>query len=215
MITIPIFLTLYAGFTHAFETDHLLAVSNMVTTRNRLNKAMKDGIFWGLGHTSTILVIGCIFLVIKFRIAETWFSYFEAGVGLMLLSLGVYRLLKWYRSRSALSIHQHNHSLHSHGGKVHSHLPAYLIGLVHGLAGSGALMLIVLSKTHSTGSSILYLAIFGIGSVGGMMLAAALFSLPFSKKYLQHTLVQGLLILVSSALCIIYGFFIIKENLSV
>jgi cytochrome c biogenesis protein CcdA len=210
---ITVFLTLYAGFTHAFETDHLLAVSNMVTTRSRLNKAMKDGIFWGLGHTSTILIVGCIFLIIKFQIATIWFSYFEATVGLMLVSLGLYRLLKWYKKKPTVSSHYHDGHIHNYAGEQQSHLPAYLIGLVHGLAGSGALMLVVLSKTQSTESSLLYLALFGAGSVAGMMLAAALFSLPFSKKYLQHNSVQALLILVSSALCIAYGFFIVKENL--
>lgn len=213
MINIPILLTLYAGFTHAFETDHLLAVSNMVTNRSRLQKAMKDGIFWGLGHTSTILIVGCIFLIIKFQIEAVWFSCFEAAVGFMLIFLGLYRFLKWYKNKPPVFAHYHDGKFHSHTSEIQSHLPSYFIGLVHGLAGSGALMLIVLSKANSTLSSLLYLVLFGIGSIAGMMLAAALFSLPFTKKYLQHTTIQGLLIMISSALCIVYGLFVVKENL--
>ena len=212
MLNIPVFLTLYAGFTHAFETDHLLAVSNMVTARSRLNKAMKDGIFWGLGHTSTILFTGCIFLLLKWSITAAWFAYMEAAVGLMLLLLGVYRLVKWYR-RPAMSIYPPINHSHQPVNEPASHLPAYLVGLVHGLAGSGALMLIVLSKSQSTTVSLVYLALFGIGSVAGMMLAAAFFSLPFSKKYVQHRLVQAFLVIISSVLCIGYGCYIMKEHL--
>lgn len=212
MLTIPVSLTLYAGFTHAFETDHLLAVSNMVTTRSRLIKAMKDGIFWGLGHTSTILLTGCIFLMMKISINAAWFAYVEAAVGLMLLLLGMYRLVKWYK-RQALSTYPPIDPPHEPSTEHASHLPAYLVGLVHGLAGSGALMLIVLNKSQSTAAGLAYLALFGIGSVAGMMLAATLCSLPFSKRYLQHNLVQALLIIISSVLCIGYGVYIMKENL--
>lgn len=225
MLNIPFILSLYAGFTHAFETDHLLAMSNMVTARNKFSKAVKDGMFWGLGHTSTILIVGIVFLLIKYRIDAHTFSYFEAAVGVMLIGLGAYRLYKWYKNKKpVLHTHLHTHGnghshKHTHLHTVtnqehqHSHLPAYLVGTVHGLAGSGALMLIVLSKSSSPESGLLYLLLFGAGSVAGMMLVAGAFSLPFSKKILQHQLLQTTLILVSSVLCIGYGAMVIKENL--
>ena len=61
MMSFPLIITLYAGFTHAFETDHLLAVSNIVTRRTSIKMSLKDGIAWGLGHTTTILIVAFCF----------------------------------------------------------------------------------------------------------------------------------------------------------
>jgi hypothetical protein len=206
MINIPFILTLYAGFTHAFETDHLLAVSNIVTNRNRTIKALKDGFYWGLGHSSTILIMGGLVLLMKFNIEASTFRFFEAIVGLLLIVLGSYRIIQWYR-RKGSPTPQHIHK----DGTTHnsSHLPAFLIGLVHGLAGSGALLLIVMGKSISVESGLVYLLLFGIGSVSGMILAAG----TFSKKILASAGFQTLLIFISSLLCIIYGSLVVAENL--
>ncbi|MBY0349064.1 MAG: hypothetical protein K2W79_12465 [Hydrotalea flava] len=216
-----ILLTLYAGFTHAFETDHILAVSNMVTIRNKTFKAIKDGMYWGFGHTSTILLIGIIFLLLKFKIAPATFKYFEAAVGVMLVVLGIYRIYQWYtKEEPVLHTHPNGHA-HSHTHihtvtkttKEHSCWPAYLIGLIHGLAGSGALILIVLGNSQTITNGLIYLLLFGLGSVGGMMIAAGAFSLPFSKKIISNNMLQTVLIFASALLCIGYGAMVIKENL--
>jgi high-affinity nickel permease len=223
MINIPFFLTLYAGFTHAFEVDHILAVSNMITNRNKTIKAIKDGMFWGFGHTSTILFVGIIFLILKFEITPEIFKYFEAAVGCMLTGLGVYRIYKWYSTKSANSKsyqqilsneheHPHKHTTNN-TTKKYTHLPAYFIGLVHGLAGSGSLILIVLSKSQSVANGLLYLLLFGLGSVIGMMLAAGAFNMPFSKKIFANKILQNVLISLSAVLCIGYGIVVIKQNL--
>lgn len=209
MISIPIILTLYSGFTHAFETDHILAVSNIVTNRNKSSKALKDGLYWGLGHSFTILMMGALVLLMKFNITESVFRYFEAVVGLVLVSLGTYRIIQWYRRRSSVvTIHIHS------DGSVHngSHLPAFLIGLFHGLAGSGALILLVMSKSTTITNGMIYLLLFGMGSVTGMILAAGTFSLPFNKKILGSSIFQMVLIFISSILCITYGSMVIIEN---
>ena len=109
MISWSLILILYAGFIHAFETDHLLAVSGIVTNRKKATIAIKDGMYWGLGHTSTIFLIGIIFLVIKMQINQEYFSYFEAGVGVMLISIGMYRIAKWYENKR--TTHHHGFSL--------------------------------------------------------------------------------------------------------
>ena len=145
---LQLFLTIYAGFTHAFETDHLLAVSNIVTNRNQIKLAVKDGIFWGLGHTSTILLIGVLIIVMKKNISTDTFHYFEAAVGAVLITLALYRLWKlWKRQEYNKSPTHHIHSngtIHTHG-----HQLAYSVGLVHGLAGSGGLVVLVLSQIKS------------------------------------------------------------------
>jgi high-affinity nickel permease len=102
MISIPFFLTLYAGFTHAFETDHILAVSNIVSNRKNIKLSLKDGAFWGFGHTSTIVFIGIIMLLLKVNISDQTFQYFESAVGLMLIILGVFRLSKIIKEKKKL-----------------------------------------------------------------------------------------------------------------
>lgn len=216
MISI-IILTLYTGFIHAFESDHLLAVSNMVSNRNKIQLAIKDGMFWGLGHTSTILAIGIIFLSLKFNVNKQIFDYFEVGVGFMLIFLGVNRIKKWNQNRIIISntlIHTHNDGTsHSHNIAIEkNHLPAYIIGLIHGLAGSGALILIIMSKSNSTFYGLLYLTLFGLGSVLGMILASSIFSMPFSQKLFKKNHFQALLVFSSAILCIVYGCIIIKEK---
>jgi high-affinity nickel permease len=79
--TFPLFFAAVVGFSHAFEADHLVAVSNIVTKRDKIKLAIKDGIYWGLGHTSTIFLIGLLMIVGKVTVFNGYFGYFEAVVG--------------------------------------------------------------------------------------------------------------------------------------
>lgn len=198
----PLLFAAIVGFGHAFEADHLVAVSSIVTKRGKLALAVKDGIYWGLGHTSTIVLIGLIIIVGKATFLDGAFGYFEAVVGLMLVLLGIFRLYQ-YRN------HQHQDSSHTSG----NHHLAYGVGLVHGLAGSGAMVLLVMADIQNEFSSMLYLAIFGIGSAIGMLVAAGLFSLPFSQRITANKKMQVALILLSSLLCIGYGSYVMISHL--
>jgi len=221
MFPFSLLLTIYAGFAHAFETDHLLAVSNIVSQRNSTFKSVKDGIFWGLGHTSTILLTGVTMLLLKVQLNPAYFHYLEAGVGLMLVLLGLYRLfkLKGFLSAATVETHAHPHTAAAqmvavtNTGLKKLHLVSYGVGMVHGLAGSGELVLLVILQMASPQIGMLYLLIFGIGSIFGMLVAAAMFSMPFSKKILQAKRLQVTLILLSSLLCIGFGISIIFKNL--
>ena len=224
MFSFPVLLTIYAGFTHAFEADHLLAVSNIVSQRNNIRLSLKDGIFWGLGHASTIFFIGILMIVFKAGISAQYFHYFEAIVGGMLIALAIYRLIKFFR-KEKIVIHGHAHEhdgnkhkhLHIHIGKKnkhqHAHSLAYGVGLVHGLAGSGALILVVVAQMKNPAEGLIYLVIFGVGCIGGMLMAAGFFSIPFSKKIMQAYALQSFLIITSSVLCLLYGSKVIYENL--
>jgi hypothetical protein len=94
-----------------------------------------------------------------------------------------------------------------------NHHLAYGVGLVHGLAGSGAMVLLVMSQIQSSLNGMLYLLIFGLGSVIGMLVAAGVLVLPFSKSILKNTMIQLGLIVLSSLLCIGYGAYVIIENI--
>ena len=190
------------GFSHAFEADHLVAVSAMATRRNHPLLAVKDGLFWGLGHSSTFLLIGLLMIVGKVAIAEQTFSYLEAGVGVMLLGLGGLRL----RALTARDTPIADQAQHTHG-------TAYGVGLVHGLAGSGVLIMMLMSQLDSTSTALLFILLFGLGSVVGMLLAAGVFSLPFSKKLATHKGIRYGLALLSALLCLYLGSKIILENI--
>lgn len=201
----PLLFAAVVGFGHAFEADHLVAVSNIVTKRNSTVAAIKDGIYWGLGHSSTIFLIGLVVIVGQATFLNGYFGYFEAAVGLMLIILGAYRLYQYF-------VIQRKSEVIFDEAKKH-HL-AYGIGLVHGLAGSGAMMILVMTDIESTFVSMMYLLIFGVGSVVGMLVAAGIFSLPFSKRISDNQILQLVLIVLSSVLCIGYGIHVMVENLS-
>ena len=194
----------FLGFTHSFEADHLLAVSNIVTKRNRWVLAMKDGIYWGLGHTSTVFLMGLVIILGKLMISDNTpiFGYFESLVGLMLMGLGVYRLHKLYKFKQHLTVYHAHAHLHVHSD---NHQLAYGVGLIHGLAGSGAIILSAITTMKSSFDTLLFLLIFGLGSVVGMLIASGVFSLPFSKKMTSNRRFQIGLTFLSCIMCMGFG----------
>jgi hypothetical protein len=199
-------LTLFAasliGFTHAFEADHLVAVGNIVTRRDRIGLAVRDGVYWGLGRSSTILLMGMVVILGRASVPLAVFSMLEAGVGAMLIGLGLWRLVAARTIRGDGTIGQNERPGLAYG-----------VGLVHGLAGSGALILLVLSQgEESWHGGLLYLLLFGLGSVGGMLIAAGVLGLPFSQGILSRPGLRRPLVIVSSVVCIAYGTVVIGRQ---
>ena len=176
---------------HAFEPDHLLAVGNLISRRDTLAEALRDGIYWGLGHTTTLVVVGSIILL--GRVTFLTSGYFEAAVGLMLIIMGISRLLDQRRAAAK-----------GRPGVAPSRA-AYAVGLLHGLAGSGALVLLVMSEIRDPWLSVLYFAVFGIGSILGMFIVAGLCSVPFTKRMKINRALKLSTVTLSSLLCIGYG----------
>ena len=173
------------GLKHAFDADHIAAMAAL----NSKNSSLK-GFFWGIGHTVSLLVIGFLVLSFKITIPEKLALSFELVVGIMLVILGVNALAAFKRFK--LHFHKHRHGakehlhLHSHyisKSHNHGHKPL-LIGLIHGLAGSAALTLLVLSTINSIPIGIFYILVFGIGSIIGMVVISKIISLPF--KFMAH-----------------------------
>jgi hypothetical protein len=212
---------LYEGLLHAFEADHVLAVTNIVSQRNHIFSAIKDGIYWGLGHTSTIFMAGIVIILFKVNISDAVFSYFEAAVGLMLILVASYRIYIFFRDEPII-IHKHHHEHSGTNSHLHAHLhlksknlhkTSYGIGIIHGLAGSGALVVLIMTQIQSVVNSLLYLVIFGVGSIAGMSLVAGMFSIPFSKNLVKSKIIKTALIMISSILCFAYGCYVIYTNL--
>ena len=178
------------GLQHATEADHLAAVSTIVSEKKNLFTASLVGGLWGIGHTISLFAVGLLVILLKVEISPSIEAKLEACVGAMLVLLGINALRKLFRA-SKVHVHSHEHDghkhvhIHAHGAgsieESHHRLSprSIFIGMVHGLAGSAALMLLVVPTIPSQSVALLYILIFGIGSIGGMMAMSFLIGLPF------------------------------------
>jgi ABC-type nickel/cobalt efflux system permease component RcnA len=189
-------LGLAMGLRHALDPDHLVAVSVMVAESGSFRPAARIGAIWGIGHTLTILLFGVPLLLLRMELPERVQASFEGLVGLVLIALGGTTLWRLWRRRVHLHWHEHDGErhlhFHEHDATPHEHPHAHhhehphwstgwrplLIGMVHGLAGSGAAAVMVMSTADSLLAGLIYLAIFGIGSILGMTATAFVLSLP-------------------------------------
>ena len=185
------------GMGHAFEPDHLIAVSQLVARRDSTLLAVKDGMYWGLGHTTMLVVFGGIILFGKLTLLSG--GYFEVLVGLVLISMGIGRLTNRANFVSTRNVRN-------------PHAWAYAIGLLHGLAGSGVLVLAVLSELRSPWLALTYIGVFGLGSVVGMFGAAGLMHLPFTERMRLSRRLTGSVVAASSLLSIGYGSWMVYHN---
>ena len=181
------------GLRHAFEPDHLTAVSTLVQETHTPWHGARLGVLWGIGHTTALVVVGTILALIGATLPPRAGTAFELGVALMLLILGA-RAIAIALRVDAIGAHPHEH-----GSGAHAHAPAgprrwrpLVVGLVHGLAGSGALSALVFAEMPGTSARVLYMALFGLGSIGGMAIASGvagtaiqrLVRSPFAKRRL-------------------------------
>lgn len=213
------------GLKHATEADHLAAVSTIAAERKSLWGSAMVGGLWGLGHTISLTIAGILVLLLNFEISERTETVLEFCVGIMLTLLGLNVLKKMIKGGD-VHFHTHEHGEHAH---VHPHIHeagttdephthhgfsmsprALLIGMVHGMAGSAALMLLVIPTIESKAIGLLYIVVFGIGSIGGMMIMSFLVGLPFTLTALRfnrfNRVLQGAagLISVCLGLMIVY-----------
>lgn len=194
------------GIKHAIEPDHVIAVSTIASQSKKLLRSSLAGVFWGIGHTSTLFVFGFILILMKAEISEIWGLSLEFLVGVMLVYLGIRTIL----SLKKIHVHHHEHDgeehkhLHSHihtGRHEHKHrhpkvsyVKSLLIGLVHGLAGSGAMVLLTMSTVKNIWEAAIYMIVFGAGTVVGMLFFTTLIGIPFvisaNKLALNRTLTR-------------------------
>jgi hypothetical protein len=183
-------LGLVLGLRHALDTDHLAAVSTILAQRPSLRASGMVGFSWGLGHTVVLFLAGAMVLVLRVSIPEPVAVAAELGVGIMLVFLGGMLAIRLIRERwhvhahdhdGAQHMHLHSHALvedHGHGHWWRDSIRPFCIGMAHGLAGSAALLLIVLSSAPSVSEGLTYIAVFGLGSIIGMVLVGMVVSLP-------------------------------------
>lgn len=184
--TAAVALGLVVGARHAFEPDHLAAVSTLVGDARQTRSvrgALGLGALWGLGHTIALLAVGIALVALDGMMPERLGATFELIVAGMLVVLGVRSIVMGLRNRDGhAGVHRHGALEHVHGGAgAHVHVGAravawrpLTIGLVHGLAGSGALTALAFAELPSTGARILYMVMFGAGSIAGMAIATGI-----------------------------------------
>jgi high-affinity nickel permease len=212
------------GLRHAMEADHVAAVSTFVSQDRTLLRACLRGTFWGIGHTAALLAAGLAVIAFKLRIPPEFERGVDTCVGLVLILLGGHVLL---RALSALSLHSHEHVhdgvRHSHvhvhvgPGAAHDHVHLFsgarrplLMGLLHGLGGGGALVLVVLATLPSPGAALLYILVFGVGSTAGMLVLSGLIGLPFALLARGSTRALTLMQLAVGAVSVLVGAFMLR-----
>ncbi len=173
------------GARHALEPDHLAAVSTLVAERPRPRQAALLGALWGLGHAGALIGVGAVLLLARGELPAGAVTVAEMLVATMLIVLGARSLrLAWRGGDGDVHAHQHRGTArpHVHGGAPrHVHVGArpvalrpLLIGLLHGLAGSGGLTALALAEMSSASAAMIYIGAFGVGSVAGMAAVSGL-----------------------------------------
>ena len=221
-------LGLVIGLKHAFEPDHIAAVSTQISIQKNNSQSLKQrimegafkssliGAIWGAGHTTTLVLIGLLVYVLSINIPEVFFSGSEFLVGIMLIFLAFTTLsnkklfkIKHMHPHTHESSIVHTHS-HEHNG-IHKHThKSYLIGCIHGLAGSGALVVVTAAALNSIQEVLSFILIFGFGSVIGMVLVSSLIGIPFALSKKISSLNQTLRF-VTAAVSLLIGCTIIYE----
>ena len=208
------------GLTHALDADHVAAVGTLVSETAGLRRSSLLGASWGVGHLASLLAAGVVVLGLRLAIPPRLSAAAELAVGFMLVGLGARAIWSVLREKR---LHWH---AHEHGGARHLHLHAhgvsdrathdhnhpfplqrrpFLIGCLHGLAGSGPLTLLVLSTLSSPLAGLAYLGLFSLGSIAGMTLLTGLLSFPVAYVLQRGTAFARRIRMVAGGISLVMG----------
>jgi len=230
-----ILLGLFLGMRHSTDPDHVVAVSTIVSRQSSIRSSAAIGLLWGLGHTLTIFLVGSAIIIFGVVIPPRLGLSMEFCVALMLILLGILnltRVIGWIAERltpmsqPAVSADRIAESPGNTNPRVSGRIELLLertigklglyqtirplvVGLVHGLAGSAAVALLVLSTIKSPFWSTAYLLVFGFGTMVGMMLMTAAISMPLvytGKKFLK---IDRHLAAISGFASLAFGIFLV------
>jgi high-affinity nickel permease len=225
-------LGLILGMRHSTDADHVVAISTIVSKQRGIRNAALIGSVWGLGHTITIFVVGALIILFGVEIPPRLGLSMEFSVAIMLIVLGILNLtgvLHRVNAFFAPAVHSHEGALPGLTGGIHgihrsrrlgdsvSHLGVYqflrplIIGLVHGLAGSAAVALLVLSTIHSPVWATLYLLIFGAGTMIGMMCMTAAIAFPMAFAGDRFARLSHYLGAASGMVSLCFGSFLVYQ----
>lgn len=213
---------LLLGIQHALDPDHLIAVSTIVSEHKSFKWASLIGAFWGLGHTTTLFIVGLLVVGLRLTIPPRLAGGLELLVAAMLIVLGINVLRRAFGTEKIhLHTHTHNPETHTHvhahdnprEGHAHTHplktmRRPFVVGMVHGLAGSAALMLLVLSTIEAPLAALIYIVIFGLGSIGGMLLLSGIISVPFVLTAQRFAAMNRSIRILAGVSSVVFGLFL-------
>ena len=161
---------LVLGMRHAFDRDHIAAVTHFISLEPDPIKSAWFGFRWALGHAVTVLALGSLILMLRLKFDPTFERYAELAVGITLIGLGIWRLILLWQERRHTHRHAHRHTEHSH---THSHEPGRehvhrfaptAVGIVHGASGTAEVfVLIPITLISTTWLAYLYIGLFSLG----------------------------------------------------
>lgn len=189
----PILLGVLLGLRHATDADHVVAVTTIVAREKSLARAAWVGAVWGIGHTLTLLLLGGAIIAFRIVIPPRVGLGLEFGVALMLIGLGLSNI----RQRNVDAAPKLSRP--------------FLIGIVHGLAGSAAVALLVLATIRTPLEAAMYLLMFGFGTVLGMMAVTALLAVPSLFVGERVVRMRVGVRMTAGALSIVFGLLLARE----
>lgn len=214
------------GMRHATDADHVVAISTIVSRERRIGSAAWIGALWGAGHTLTILAVGVGIIVFTLVIPPRVGLSMELSVGLMLVLLGWLNLRGFSKSWRTSTHEAHTHNGHDHGGAdnsinsmdrwfgrwtLYQWLRPLIVGLVHGLAGSAAVALLVLTTVHNPRWAVAYLFLFGVGTIAGMMVITIAMASALRYAGSRSRWIHERLSLITGLLSFAFGLFIVYQ----
>ena len=185
------------GMRHALEADHLAAVVALSTRSRGPLATMIRGAAWGAGHTASLLVLGGICLAAGTTISDAVARSFERVVGLVLIGLGIHVLIRLRARGVHMHIHRHDDGVahvhahthrtgdaeaHDHRHPPAGHLRALMVGMVHGAAGTAAILLLTATSVGSFWWGLAHIGSFGVGSILGMAALSAVIAVPLDRS---------------------------------
>jgi high-affinity nickel-transport protein len=184
------------GVRHATDADHVVAVSTIVQRDRTLRGAARIGSLWGAGHTATILVVGGAIILFGLVIPPRVGLAMELAVGVMLVVLGAL----------SLRAHAHTHPVFAH------HARPLAVGVVHGLAGSAAVALLVLGTLQRSAWAVAYLVVFGAGTIAGMAIITTALALPLRAAAGYSSRANRILARVTGLASVALGLFVVYRT---
>ena len=223
----------FLGMRHATDADHVVAISTIVTRERSIRLAGVMGALWGLGHTLTILIVGGAILLLGVVIPARVGLTMEFSVAVMLVVLGGLNLSGFLGDARRLArggdaqphghddepahVHAHDHEHGALGAALLRRLGAFgvarplVVGVVHGLAGSAAVALLVLTTIREPVFAMAYLAVFGVGTIAGMMVITTALAVPLAYSATRFASLDRHMAAVSGALSVAFGLFLIYQ----
>ncbi|MCP5372240.1 MAG: urease accessory protein [Hyphomicrobiales bacterium] len=226
-------LGLLIGMQHALEADHVAAVASIAARQTSVARIVRHGAVWGLGHTITLMAFGGAALLLDLTIGAALAGWLEAVVGVMLVGLGGQVIYRLVRDRIHFHLHRHGDGqvhfhAHSHAGESGAHDPAdhdhdhprglplrtLLVGMMHGMAGSAALLILTASTVGSPGLGLAYIALFGLGSIAGMAALSAVIAVPLAYSARLLTRVNTALQAVVGTATVALGLVVLNNTVA-